>query len=251
MVKVHHLNCVEILSPGYGRAIGHCLLIETENKLILIDAGIGLQDTENPNNRLGQHLIDMVGFRFNREWTAIHQIQLLGLDPEKVTDCVLSHLDPDHIGALVDFPHAILHMSQEEYDNFRLGNPRYLEHQLHHDSIIKTYASSDDTWCDMEARKLSLASTLDIYLIPLFGHTRGHCGIALDLGAEKIFYVGDAYYLRSELTDNEHPVHKLAELRADDNRLRQDALTKIRHFILQHPETTVYSYHDPSEFPRN
>ena len=26
MIRVHHLNCVEIQSPGNGRAIGHCKL---------------------------------------------------------------------------------------------------------------------------------------------------------------------------------------------------------------------------------
>lgn len=36
-MKVHHLNCVKIASP-FGSAIGHCILIEVEDTLTLIDA---------------------------------------------------------------------------------------------------------------------------------------------------------------------------------------------------------------------
>lgn len=45
-LNVYHLNCVEIQSPGNGRAVGHCLLLETDARLLLVDAGIGRKDTE-------------------------------------------------------------------------------------------------------------------------------------------------------------------------------------------------------------
>lgn len=238
---------MEIQSPGNGRAIGHCLLLEAGSRLILIDAGIGLNDTKNPSSRIGQRLIDVVGFKFNEDWTAVRQIQRLGLDPGTVTDCVVSHLDPDHIGGLVDFPNAVVHVGLEEYEHFQSGNPRYLQHQLNHLPPIKTYAKASENWCGFEARKIAIPET-EIYLIPLFGHTLGHCGVALRSGADWLFYVGDAYYLRAELTDAEHPVHALAEMRADDNRLRIDSLNKVCRFMIQNPHISVFAYHDASEY---
>ncbi|MBS0624930.1 MAG: MBL fold metallo-hydrolase [Verrucomicrobia bacterium] len=245
MTKVHHLNCLEIQSP-YGRAIGHCLLVEMANKLILIDAGIGLADTKTPYERIGKQLIDIVGFRFNEEWTAAKQIEKLGFSPKNVTDCIISHLDPDHIGGLVDFPNAKVHMAAEEYENFKSGNPRYLCHQLDHGPEIKTYSKSTQTWFDFEARKVDV--TPEIYLIPLFGHTLGHCGVALKQESKWLFYIGDAYYLKAELQNPKHPVDELATLRADNNEWRNKTLNKIRNFMGANPEVEVFGYHDFEEF---
>ena len=248
MVRIHHLNCVEIQSPGYGRAIGHCLLLETAQQLILIDAGIGLMDTQNPFARIGKQLIDIVGFKFDEQWTVIKRIEKLGLNPANVTDCIISHLDPDHIGGLADFPNARVHLGIEEYENFKSGNPRYLSHQLGHNPMIKTYSKSSQTWFDFEARKVEVGSEIEIYLIPLFGHTLGHCGVALKHQSQWSLYVGDAYYLKAELTNHNHPVNELAIIRADDNELRIVTLNKIRNFIAEHPEIEVFGYHDINEF---
>lgn len=55
MAQIHHLNCVEINSPFGSRAIGHCLLLQENDKLILIDTGIGLLDVQNPAERIGKN----------------------------------------------------------------------------------------------------------------------------------------------------------------------------------------------------
>ncbi len=248
MLRVHHLNCVEIESPGNGSAIGHCLLLEQDEQLVMIDVGIGLKDTEHPAERIGQELISIVGFRFSEERTAYRQIQQLGLDPAKVSDCVISHLDPDHIGGLADFPQAVVHVGFEEFEHFKSGHFRYLPHQLEHRPVIKTYEQADANWMGFEARSVSVLPGTSIYLIPLFGHTFGHCGVAIEHGSSIIFYTGDAYYLRAELDDPEHPVHELAESRADDNALRLESLEKIRQFIATYPDIPVYGYHDISEW---
>jgi len=246
MIHVHHLNCLELIAPGNVRGVGHCLLIETDRRLLLIDVGIGLIDTADPDRRLGQPLIDAAGFRFHPEWTAAHQIRQLGLNPGKVTDCVVSHLDPDHIGGLADFPDAVVHVSQEEYEAFRQGDPRYLPHQLDHQPPVHTYPANGSTWFGWEARRLPFPE-VDIYLIPLFGHTAGHCGIALYTGTDWLFYTADAYYLRAELTVEQHPVDAFAASRAVDNDQRVATLEKLRRFVAKYPEIRLFGYHDPEE----
>lgn len=249
MVKLHHLNCVEIRSPGGPRAIGHCLLLESSRKLVLIDTGIGLMDTKYPNKRIGKELVNQVGYLFDERNTAIRQIQRLGLDPEKVTDCVISHLDNDHIGGLADFPKAKVHVGTEELENFNSGNPRYIKTPLSHDPDIKTYNPKNSNWFGFEARRVEIDLESEILLIPLFGHTSGQCGVAIKLDDTWIFYVADAYYLRAELNDSNHQVSELAEQRADNNDLRIETLNRIRKLVNDNPDIVVFGYHDPEEFP--
>lgn len=248
MTQIHHLNCVTIATPINDNVCGHCLLLNENDKLVLIDTGIGLLDTLNPAERIGQELIDLVGYRFDENQTAVRQIEKLGLDPENVTDCIISHLDNDHIGGLADFPKATVHVSVEELDNFNSGNPRYLKLPLAHNPTIKTYGKSDTDWFGFEARKVVVDIEAEIFLVPLFGHTLGQCGVALKTDSKWILYVADAYYMRVELRDDQHPVNELAKIRADDNDLRIATLDRIRKLVNNHPEIEVFGYHDIEEF---
>jgi glyoxylase-like metal-dependent hydrolase (beta-lactamase superfamily II) len=244
MAVIHHLNCVKIVSPINDNVCGHCLLLKENGKLILADTGIGLLDTQKPLERIGQQLIDMVGYRFDENQTAVRQIEKLGLDPEKVTDCIISHLDNDHTGGLADFPKAVVHLGAEELENYNSGNPRYLKTPLSHHPTIKPYKKSGFNWFGFEARKVDINIETEIFLIPLFGHTLGHCGIALKAGNKWLFYIADAYYMSLELTDRNHPVNGLAKMSADDNDLRIATLDKIRRLINEHREIDVFGYHE-------
>lgn len=248
MTAIHHLNCVKIVSPINDNVCGHCLLLKENDRLILVDTGIGLLDTLDPIERIGQQLIDIVGYRFDENQTAVRQIETLGLDPEKVTDCIISHLDNDHIGGLADFPQATVHVGIEEFENFNSGNPRYLKTPLSHNPTIRTYKKSDFDWFGFEARKISAGLETDLFLVPLFGHTLGHCGVALKVDNKWLFYIADAYYMRVELNDVSHPVNELAKMRADNNDARIATVDKIRKLVDDHPEIEVFGYHDIKEF---
>lgn len=247
-MQIHHLNCVKIVSPLSDNVCGHCILIDSGNKLILIDTGIGLLDCTNPLERIGQELISLVGYEFDENLTAAKQVLNLGLDPGDVTDCIISHLDNDHIGGLADFPNAAVHLAFEEMENYNNGNVRYIKTPLSHNPKIITYKETTTRWFGFEARKVAIDLEFDIFLIPLFGHTLGHCGIAINTGDSWLFYVADAYYLRIELADDKHPVNDLAKFRADDNVLRIKTVNQIRNFSHNHPEVKLFGYHDIDEF---
>jgi glyoxylase-like metal-dependent hydrolase (beta-lactamase superfamily II) len=250
MLEIFHLNCVKIVSPINDNVCGHCLLLKEDTQLILIDTGIGLSDTLNPIERIGQQLIDIVGYQFDEAQTALRQIEKLGFDPEWVTDCVISHLDNDHTGGLADFPNATVHLAIEELENYNLHNSRYLKAPLSHNPALKTYEKSGFNWYGFEARKINIGIEVDILLIPLFGHTLGHCGVALKHNDKWLFYVADAYYMRVELVDSNHAVNRLAEIRADDNELRIATLLKIKELINDRPEIEVFGYHDFDDFEK-
>lgn len=191
----------------------------------------------------------MVGFVFDENITAVKRIEQLGLNPINVNDCIITHLDPDHIGGIADFPKATIHVSLEEYMSFKNGNSyRYLPQQLSHQPIIKTYTKTNETWFGLEARKVEINFETEIYLVPLFGHTLGHCGVAIKQETHWLFYIGDAYYLRIELTDSAHPINEMVKVRAEDNDLRLASLNKIKNLMAANTNIEVFSCHDIDEF---
>ena len=248
MTKVHHFNCVDIQTAGGAKAIGHCLLLEDDEGMALVDTGVGLEEVQNPEERLGASLIEAVGFKLHADQPMVVQIAAKGLDPQKVNNCIVSHLDIDHIGGLADFPGINVHVSSEEWVSFREGNQRYLPSQLSKVSDIKTYSSGTEKWFGLEARKVDLNFSSAIYLVPLFGHTLGHCGVAIQQTDHWIFYIADAYYYRVELERDDHPVSQLATVRADDNVARLASLRKIKDLIKKYPTIEIFSAHDPTEF---
>jgi len=217
---------------------------------VLIDTGIGLADCHAPDQRLGRELIELAGFRFVESMTALRQLEGLGLQAAQVSDIVLTHADPDHVGGLADFPHARIHISVEELNALNVGAPRYCPQQFAHGPKFKTYSKGNETWQGIAARPVDLPNGITVRLLELFGHTLGHCGVIIELPGESwVLHVGDAYYLRAELDDPNHPVCTLAEARAEDNSMRLASLQTIRGIRAElGDKLTITGYHDLSEF---
>lgn len=249
-MKVHHLNCGILHAPPNPPASCHCVLLEYEGRLALVDTGIGLQDIARPLERIGQAALDAAGFQFHEVRTAARQVERLGWRIEDVTDIVLTHGDPDHAGGLADFPTAAVHLSVEERGRLESGHGRYSSAQFAHGPRWVAHAESGERWFGMEARRVALSGGGEVWLVPLFGHTLGHCGVAVRDGGRWLLHVGDAYYLRVELATDDHPVSGLAALRADDDHLRRASLAELRRLARAHSaEIDLCGYHDFSEFP--
>lgn len=249
-MKVHHLNCGVLHVPPHPRAACHCVLLERGGHLALIDAGIGLCDVADPQGRVGRHVIDAAGFQFHETLTAVRQIERLGFDAADVTDVVLTHGDPDHAGGLADFPAASVHVAAEEFARITAGHARYSPAQFAHGPRWVVYGPSAARWFGAECRPLTLAVAAEAALVPLFGHTQGHCGVAVRSNGGWLLHVGDAYYLRAELASDDHPVSALAALRADDDVARRASLAALRRLSRDHAgEVELFGYHDFTEFP--
>jgi len=251
-MKIHHLNCGLLHKPPSPKASCHCLLLEFPDKLILVDTGIGLLDVEHPESRLSKETIEAAGFQFHEELTAARQLEALGIHQEDVTDIILSHMDNDHTGGAADFPNAVIHVSEEEYNEFyKSDSPRYSKEHFEHDPTFQLYDSSiERSWFAFEARAVNIPGPTEILLIPLFGHTAGHCGVAISYKNKWIFYIGDAYYLRAELEIENHPVDALASMAAWDDTLRRESLGKLRNLYHNHgDQIEIHGYHDLTELP--
>lgn len=248
-LNVHHLNCGVLHVPPGPRAACHCLLLERDGRLALVDTGIGLEDIARPVERIGQAAIDGAGFQFHESLTAARQIERLGFRTADVTDIVLTHGDADHAGGLADFPAAAVHVSAEEHARIVAGDCRYSAAQFEHGPRWVVHSESGDQWFGLASRTLPLSIGVTAMLVPLFGHTLGHCGVAVHDGSKWLLHVGDAYYLRVELSTDDHPVSALATLRADDDDARRRSLAVLRRLQYEHgAEIAMFGYHDFEEF---
>jgi glyoxylase-like metal-dependent hydrolase (beta-lactamase superfamily II) len=249
-IRIHHINCGALHKPPRPRVGCHCLLLEDEQGLALVDTGIGLLDVQQPLERIGQPIIDMAGFQFAELNTAVRQIEALGFRRDDVKHLVLTHGDQDHAGGLADFPNAVVHVAEEEFANISKGSWRYSPAQFAHGPRWAPYGPSMRLWRGLEARPVALGFGAEVLLVPLFGHTLGHCGVAVQQGDQWTLHVGDAYYLRIELTEDDHPVSLLAAQAADDDDQRRASLARLRRLECDHKgEIELFGYHDLIEFP--
>ncbi|MEL6109548.1 MAG: MBL fold metallo-hydrolase [Planctomycetota bacterium] len=250
MTRIEHVNFGWLHKPPLPPASCHCLLVTSGDAVILVDTGIGMHDVLDPEPRIGADVIDAAGFRFLPDVTAVRQLKSQGIAASMVTDIVLTHCDSDHVGGLSDFPAARVHLASEEKANLDAGNSRYSNAQFSHGPDWQTYSPDDSEMFGLPSRRVVTSADIDIRLVPLFGHTLGHCGVAIHDGESWLLHVGDAYYLREELTNEEHPIGELAAFRADDNELRKESLQQLRRLIERADgNLTYFGYHDRAELP--
>ena len=214
-MRIHHLNCGCMcplggaLFDGFSRGLTahlvcHCLLIETNQGLVLVDTGFGLRDVQAPHSRLSPFFIYFNNIQFKQKYTAIDQIERFGFSARDVRHIVLTHLDFDHAGGLEDFPEATVHLMQSEAAAARtrhgfIGKRRYRPGQWDEVKNWKYYAAGGDPWFEFEAVRDLEGLPPEILLIPLAGHTPGHAGVAIQTSDGWLLHAGDAYFYRHEM----------------------------------------------------
>jgi glyoxylase-like metal-dependent hydrolase (beta-lactamase superfamily II) len=182
----------------------HCLLIETNQGLVLVDTGFGLQDVQSPYSRLSPFFVHFNNIQFDRKYTAIEQVRALGFSPNDVRHIVLTHLDFDHAGGLEDFPEATVHVMQPEKDAAQarhgfVNSRRYRPKQWDEVKRWKYYEAGGEPWFGFDAVHDLDGLPPEILLIPLAGHTRGHAGVAIATPQGWMLHAGDAYFYRHEM----------------------------------------------------
>jgi len=219
-MHIHHLNCGCMcpiggaLFDGFSRGLTarlvcHCLLVETNQGLVLIDTGFGLRDVQSPYSRLSPFFIHFNGIQFDRKYTAIDQLERLGFSARDVRHIVLTHLDFDHAGGLEDFPEATVHVMQSEIEAAQerrgfIASQRYRPDLWDEVKRWKYYSAGGEPWFGFEAVRDLEGLPPEILLIPLAGHTRGHAGIAIQTPEGWLLNAGDAYFYRHEM-DSDQP----------------------------------------------
>lgn len=268
-MHIHHLNCGCMcpvggaLFDGFSRSLTahlvcHCLLIETERGLVLIDTGFGLQDIQSPYSRLSPFFIHFNNIQFDRKYTAIAQIQQLGFSAHDVRHIVLTHLDFDHAGGLEDFPEASVHVMQTELETARarrglIASRRYRPSQWDEVRHWQHYTAGGESWFGFEAVRDLEGLPPEILLIPLVGHTQGHAGVAIQTSEGWLLHAGDAYFYRQEM-DAANPsctpgLRAYQWMMEVDRQARLLNQNRLRQLVSEHSQDLrLFCSHDAVEF---
>ena len=272
-VRIHHLNCGTCcpvggrLFDGYSRGISahlvcHCLLIETNDGLVLVDTGYGNQDVTRPRERLSDFFLALNRPQLRTEETAVAQIRRLGFAPTDVRHIVVTHLDFDHAGGIEDFPNARIHVTarEKEVADQRRGGAfvsrkRYRPQQWDEAANWSLYPfGGGERWFGFDAVRDLEGLPPEILLIPLAGHTWGHAGIAVQEDDGRwLFYAGDAYFHHGEI-NGEHRTcppglrgyQTLMQVDADARMANQ---RRVRALSTDHADAVrIFCAHDLIEF---
>lgn len=138
----------------------NALLVRTGRRLVLIDTGLGPQ----------------------YHGALAGSLKLAGVSPGEVTDVLITHPHPDHIGGLFDaggglaFPNATIHMASAAWAWMK---------QKATPALVSTVAT--------RIRTFEPGATVapGIRSVALPGHTPGHCGYEITSGNSHLIDIGD------------------------------------------------------------
>jgi glyoxylase-like metal-dependent hydrolase (beta-lactamase superfamily II) len=268
-MMIHHLNGGTLHPPcsrfingtgGFfsrGRIVCHCLLVETSNGLVLVDTGIGLKYMANPNLLGGRTTAFMMKPGINPGETAAGQVTNMGLSAKDVRHIILTHLDFDHAGGIRDFPDAQVHVLEQEYEAAmnpptRQETSRYIRDQWEHGPNWSLHPQQGDKWYDFDNVQEILP---EILLVPVNGHTRGHCGVAVKVDDGWFFHAGDTYTHRAQIDEKAEPCPAGANMHqkitAVDYRESLSCRERLRILLRNNSEKiSVCCSHDDLEYDR-
>lgn len=162
-----------------------CLLVDTGDKLILVDTGTGHKQLEYLQY---YHFREVVGFE--------QELQKFGYTCADVTDVVLTHLHFDHCGGCTEynadktsvelvFPNAVHWVGERQWQNFlnpnvREGDSYFLENMLAVKKAGKLRLVTENTWIDDKVE-------LRLY----HGHTVGQIAPYFHLNDKTLVCPGD------------------------------------------------------------
>ena len=272
-MRIHHLNCGTCCPVG-GRAfdgrsdgvrgtlVCHCLLIETEAGLVLVDTGYGSKDVRAPERRLARFFLALNDPQLRAGETAVARVRALGFDPADVRHIVVTHLDFDHAGGLDDFPNAAVHVTAREKEVADQGkggafvaDRRYRPQQWGGVDDWRLYPmGGGEPWFGFGTVRALEGLPPEILLVPLPGHTWGHSGVAVqEDGGKWLLYAADAYFFRGEIGGDEYECppglrgyQKLMEV---DRAARLANLQRLRRLASDHgDEVRIFCAHDVVEY---
>ena len=126
--------------------------LKTKKKRVMIDTGFG-----SPRGKL------------------LMEMRKANLIPESISDILITHIHPDHVGGLPDFPKAKIHIAREEYEAWEKDPSRkQLNRFLPNKNSLLLFEYDTEVVSNLKAIKVA-------------GHTPGHT--VFQMG--KRYFVGD------------------------------------------------------------
>lgn len=184
---------------GYAGSVNVFIVeFKADGRRIMIDAGFG-----SPRGKLSA------------------EMKAAGLAPESVSDIFVTHIHPDHVGGLPEFPKAKVHIAKAEYeawknDPARKGLAKYLPDEK-----------------DLDLFDYNTALVHDLKGLEMPGHTPGHT----------VFEVGSFYFIGDLIHAAELQIAHPAFCARYDMDPKQ--ATVSRRLMLEHFICTWFGAHLP------
>lgn len=165
-----------------------CLLIQTNDRNILIDTGIG----DKQDDKFRKH------FEPHGDHTLLGSLREAGLHPDDITDVLLTHLHFDHVGGAVrrdesgdlvpTFPEAV-YWTNELHWNWALNpNPREAASFLP-ENLMPLYHHRVLEFIDVSDKDVAWLPGIDLRF--LYGHTEAMMMPILTIGDRRLIYCAD------------------------------------------------------------
>ncbi|MEH2480151.1 glyoxylase-like metal-dependent hydrolase (beta-lactamase superfamily II) [Nitrobacteraceae bacterium AZCC 2146] len=162
----------------------NAFLVQLDKRLILVDTGTG----------------ELFGPSLNKLTASLN---VVGVQPEQITDILVTHIHPDHTGGLTVggrkiFPNAMLHVNKKELDFWtdktvgeKAPEPTKSFFKGVSITVGPYLASGQVKTFEGEAQLFPGIRTL-----PAYGHTPGQSYYVLEDGGEKLEFWGDTVHVQ-------------------------------------------------------
>ncbi len=159
------------------------LLVETGEKRVLIDSGMGQSDSNDPG-----HLLE--------------RLQAENTTPESIDTVVITHYHQDHIGGLLDqagnptFPKALLVVPAQEH-------AYWMSEDILAGLDAPDAARLRQTFAAYAERLTLMDDTVDIepgiHYVPALGHSPGHRAVQIESEDARLLHIVDTIHMPIQL----------------------------------------------------
>jgi glyoxylase-like metal-dependent hydrolase (beta-lactamase superfamily II) len=224
-LKKYHLSDDNIPSPFIA------LLLQIDQRKILIDTGVGFADKA----------VNVRGASVLFRGRLSNLLEENNIKKDEITDVIITHFHPDHIGGIytgttLNFSNARFHMHEDEWQYWHssLSNAQPAQ--------FKTYIQNNITKLkdgNLNLIKGDFVNISDgIKIVKCDGHTPGQISVIIHSGNENLLYISDAFLhpLHVEQIDwqtnydLDHQLAKASRIKLFDLASKEDMLVNAFHF---------------------